>query len=286
MTDKNTVFHQNYTLNIDGRSIDLSTPRVMGILNLTPDSFYDGGRHNSMESAMKKAEQMLSEGADFIDIGSYSSRPGAIDISIAEEKKRLLPVVETLLKRFPDTLISIDTFRSEVAKEALDKGAHIINDISAGMLDNKMFGTIAQFKAPYIMMHMKGSPQTMQSKASYTDVIKEVEEYFIARIKQAKESGINNLIIDPGFGFAKNNVHNYVLLNHLDELNYLRFPLLAGVSRKSMIWKTLAITAQEALNGTTVLNTVALLKGASILRVHDVKPAVEAIKLVSQLKSA
>lgn len=286
MRDKNTVFHQNYSLNIGSRLIDLCTPRVMGILNLTPDSFYDGGRHNTLESAMHKAEQMLSEGADFIDIGAYSSRPGAIDISIAEEKERLLPVIETLLKRFPDILISIDTFRSEVAKEALDKGAHIINDISAGMLDNKILGTVAKFNAPYIMMHMKGSPQTMQSEASYTDVVNEVMDYFIARIKQAKESGINNLIIDPGFGFAKNNVHNYALLNHLDELNSLGFPLLAGVSRKSMIWKTLEITAQEALNGTTVLNTVALLKGASILRVHDVKPAVEAIKLVSQLKSA
>ncbi|HEY0668804.1 MAG TPA: dihydropteroate synthase [Sphingobacteriaceae bacterium] len=286
MRDKNTVFHQNYSLNIGSRSIDLSTPRVMGILNLTPDSFYDGGRHNTLESAMHKAEQMLSEGADFIDIGAYSSRPGAIDISVAEEKERLLPVIEMLLKRFPDTLISIDTFRSEVAKEALDKGVHIINDISAGMLDNKMLGTVAKFNAPYIMMHMKGSPQTMQSEAFYTDVVKEVVDYFIARIKQAKESGINNLIIDPGFGFAKNNVHNYALLNHLDELNSLGFPLLAGVSRKSMIWKTLEITAEEALNGTTVLNTVALLKGACILRVHDVKPAVEAIKLVSQLKSA
>lgn len=286
MTDKNTVFHQNYSLNIGSRSIDLSTPRVMGILNLTPDSFYDGGRHNNLESAMQRAEQMLSEGADFIDIGAYSSRPGAIDISIAEEKERLMPVIETLLKRFPDALISIDTFRSEVAKEALNKGAHIINDISAGMLDNKMLSTVAQFKAPYIMMHMKGSPQTMQSEASYTDVVKEVVDYFIARIKQVKEAGINNLIIDPGFGFAKNNAQNYALLNHLDELNSLGLPLLAGVSRKSMIWKTLAITAQEALNGTTVLNTVALLKGASILRVHDVKPAVETIKLVSQLKSA
>lgn len=284
MTDKNTVFHQNKLLNIGGRLMDLSTPRVMGILNLTPDSFYDGGRHNQPETALKKAEQMLIEGADMLDVGSYSSRPGAIDISEAEEKERLLPVVQQLAERFPETIISIDTFRSGVAKAALDKGAHIINDISAGDLDSRMLNVISEYKVPYVMMHMKGSPQTMKSEASYSDVFNEVMNYFIHKITLAKEAGIKDMIIDPGFGFAKTNVHNYSILNRLEEFQLLGLPVLAGVSRKSMIWKTLGIMAQEALNGTTVVNTIALMKGVSILRVHDVKPAVEAVKLVSQLR--
>jgi dihydropteroate synthase len=286
MTDKNTIFHQNNSLNIGGRIMDLSTPGVMGILNLTPDSFYDGGKHNQIEAALKQAEQMFAEGADLIDIGSYSSRPGATDISATEEKERLLPVIERLLQRFPEAIISVDTFRSDVAKAALDKGAHIINDISAGTLDSKMLSTIAEYNIPYIMMHMKGSPQTMQKEASYSDVFNEVMDYFIEKIAIAREAGIKDLIIDPGFGFAKKNIHNYILLNRLDEFQTLGLPVLTGASRKSMIWKTLGITAGEALNGTTVINTVALMKGANILRVHDVKPAVEAIKLISQLNQA
>lgn len=284
MRDKNTVFHQNTTLNIRGRIMDLSIPKVMGILNLTPDSFYDGGKHNELEHALKKAEEMVAEGAEFIDIGAYSSRPGAHDISPEEEQQRLLPVVDELVKRLPHAVISIDTFRSETAQAALDKGAHLINDISAGSLDNRMFNLISEYKVPYIMMHMKGTPQTMKSLASYDDIFIEVTEYFVKKINLAKQMGINDLIIDPGFGFAKNNHHNFSLLNRLEELKIFGLPILAGVSRKSMIWKTLGITSADALNGTTVINTVALLKGAAILRVHDVRPAVEAIKLVSRLK--
>lgn len=283
MTDKNTVFHQNKTLNIGGSLIDLSIPKVMGILNLTPDSFYDGGRYSRADAALQRVEQMLAEGADFIDVGAYSSRPGAADISPEEETYRLIPVIRMILRQFPDALISIDTFRSEVAKTALDNGAHIINDISAGGLDVHMYRTVAEYNVPYIIMHMKGSPQTMQQQASYSDVFNEVLDYFIYKISVLKELGVKDLIIDPGFGFSKNTVHNYSLLNRLDEFKILGLPLLTGFSRKSMIWKTLEISAHEALNGTTVLNTIALLKGTGILRVHDVKPAVEAIKLISEL---
>ncbi|HXH99929.1 MAG TPA: dihydropteroate synthase [Sphingobacteriaceae bacterium] len=283
MTDKNTVFQQNKTLNIRGSLMDLSTPKVMGILNLTPDSFYDGGNYNQCDTALLQVGQMLEEGADFIDIGAYSSRPGAADISIDEEKERLVPVIKMIIKQFPHAILSIDTFRAEVARAALESGAHIINDISAGELDAQMFSTVAEYRVPYIMMHMKGTPKTMQQHATYSDVFNEVLDYFIQKVNVLKDLGVNDLIIDPGFGFAKTTNNNYTLLTRLDEFKILGLPLLAGLSRKSMIWKTLGTSANEALNGTTVLNTIALMKGASILRVHDIKPAVEAIKLVSQL---
>jgi dihydropteroate synthase len=278
-----SVFYQKKTWNIRGQLMDLSVPKVMGVLNLTPDSFFDGGRHNSVDEALKKTEQLLLEGADMIDLGAYSSRPGATDISESEEKERLLPVIQQIVRQFPAAILSIDTFRSEVAKAALGEGGHIINDISAGELDPGMFATVAADKVPYIMMHMKGTPQDMQHQAVYSDVVGEVVDYFVKKISMLKEAGITDVAIDPGFGFAKTITHNFSLLSRLDEFGMVGLPILAGLSRKSMIWKTLDVTADEALNGTTVLNTVALMKGASILRVHDVKPAVEAIKLISKL---
>ena len=272
------------SINCKGKLIDLSIPRVMGILNITPDSFYDGGNLKNDSEILSLAEKMLTDGATFIDIGGYSSRPGATDISVNEELERVLPVVSLLLKNFPEVLLSIDTFRAEVAKKAIEAGAAIINDISAGILDDQMFKTIADYQVPYIMMHMKGSPQTMKEFADYKDVVREVLLYFSERIATARSCGINDLIIDPGFGFAKTISHNFELLRNTEKLQIADLPILIGVSRKSMIYKTLDTSAAEALNGTTVLNTIALQKGASILRVHDVKEAVETVKLLDALK--
>lgn len=283
MTDKNTVFQQKYTLNVQGRLVDLSTPKVMGILNLTPDSFYDGGRNNSLTSALKKTEELLKDGADFIDIGAYSSRPMAENISASEELDRLIPVLKELVKEFPEAMISIDTFRASVANAAVQEGAHIINDIGGGELDKEMFSTIGRLKVPYILMHMKGTPQTMLENIHYDDVFLEVFGYLADRVQELLALGVKDIILDPGFGFAKNAQHNYELLSRLDQFRLLTHPILAGVSRKGMIYRTLGITAEESLNGTTVANTIALMKGASILRVHDVKAAVEAVKIVGQL---
>lgn len=283
MTAKNTFFQEKKTLNIQGRIMDLSVPKVMGILNLTPDSFFDGGRHNELRAAMERTEQMLEEGADIIDIGAYSSRPNAEDISQDKEVDRLLPVLKEIRKAFPDAVLSIDTFRAEVARVAVSEGVHVINDISAGQLDPEMYKTVAALKVPYILMHMKGTPQTMQQHAHYDNLLNEVLDYFIKKVRELTDLGLVDIILDPGFGFSKTVAHNYELLNQLESLKMLGLPILAGVSRKTMIWKTLGITPDEALNGTTVLNTVALMKGARILRVHDVKAAAEAVKLVSQL---
>ena len=272
------------SINCKGKLIDLSIPRVMGILNITPDSFYDGGNLKNDLEILSLAEKMLTDGATFIDIGGYSSRPGATDLSVNEEFERVLPVVTLLLKNFPEVLLSIDTFRAEVAKKAIEAGAAIINDISAGILDDQMFKTIADYQVPYIMMHMKGSPQTMKEFADYKDVVREVLFYFSERIATARSCGINDLIIDPGFGFAKTISHNFELLRNTEKLQIANVPILIGVSRKSMIYKTLDTSAANALNGTTVLNTIALQKGASILRVHDVKEAVETVKLLDALK--
>ena len=272
------------SINCKGKLIDLSIPRVMGILNITPDSFYDGGNLKNDSEILSLAEKMLTDGATFIDIGGYSSRPGATDISVNEEFERVLPVVTLLLKNFPEVLLSIDTFRAEVAKKAIEAGAAIINDISAGILDDQMLKTIADYQVPYIMMHMKGSPQTMKEFADYKDVVREVLLYFSERIATARSCGINDLIIDPGFGFAKTISQNFELLRNIEKLQIADLPILIGVSRKSMIYKTLDTSAAEALNGTTVLNTIALQKGASILRVHDVKEAVETVKLLDALK--
>ncbi|MCL5129544.1 MULTISPECIES: dihydropteroate synthase [unclassified Algibacter] len=273
------------TINCKGTLIDLSSPKVMGILNLTPDSFYDGGQHKNEKSILKHAEKMLSEGATFIDIGAYSSRPNADHVSEKEELKRILPIVGLLLNEFPETLISIDTFRSEVAKQSIEAGAAIINDISAGMLDNNMLQTVANLHVPYIMMHMRGTPQTMQKQTNYDNLIKDILFYFSERLATTKQLGIVDVIVDPGFGFAKTLEQNFELLNKLELFNMLEKPLLVGVSRKSMIYKTLNNTAKEALNGTSVLNTVALQKNASILRVHDVKEAMETIKLIKSLNA-
>ena len=256
----------------------------MGILNITPDSFYDGGAHKDEKTILRHVENMLNEGATFIDVGAYSSRPNADHVSETEELNRIVPIVNLILKTFPETLISIDTFRSAVAKQCIEAGAALINDISAGKIDDAMLPTIAHLKVPYIMMHMRGTPQNMQQQTTYDNLVKDILFYFSERIAAAKALGIIDIIIDPGFGFAKTLEQNYELLNKLELFKMVDKPLLAGISRKSMIYKTLETTANEALNGTSVLNTIALQKGASILRVHDVKEAVECVKLVGSLK--
>ncbi|MGV8812907.1 MAG: dihydropteroate synthase [Gelidibacter sp.] len=271
------------TINCKGQLIDLTIPKVMGILNLTPDSFYDGGAYKNEADILRQVEKMLIEGATFIDIGAYSSRPNAVHISETEELERLLPIIKILIASFPDILISIDTFRAEVAKQSINVGACMINDISAGKMDENMLVTIAQLKVPYIMMHMKGTPQNMQQNITYDHLIKDILFYFSERMAAAKSLGIIDIIADPGFGFSKTTAQNYELLKHLEVFKMLEKPILVGFSRKSMISKTLNISAQEALNGTTVLNTIALQKQVSILRVHDVKEAMECIQLTQQL---
>ncbi|WP_299889196.1 dihydropteroate synthase [uncultured Lacinutrix sp.] len=271
------------TINCKGKLIDLSTPKVMGILNVTPDSFYDGGFYKDESGILNQVKKMLDDGATFIDIGAYSSKPNAENVPQEEELKRILPIIELLLKHFPDIIISVDTFRAEVARKGIEKGAALINDISAGHLDNKMLKTIASLNVPYIMMHMKGTPQTMQQHTDYDDILKDVLFYFSERITSARALGIKDIIIDPGFGFAKTTEQNFELLNVLEGFKITGLPLLAGVSRKSMIYKTLNSSPAQALNGTTALNMVALQKGAKILRVHDVKEAVECVKLFNEL---
>lgn len=276
---KDTFFQKKATLNAGGKLIDLSSPKVMGIINITPDSFFEGSRKQNIEEALQQAEKMLSDGATFLDLGAYSSRPGAADISVQEETDRLLPIVETILNRFPDAILSIDTFRAQVAEAAVKAGAHIINDISGGQLDENMFATVARLQVPYILMHMKGTPQNMVQKADYDDVFTEVYDYLSTKYYQLKQLGVHDVIIDPGFGFAKKTEHSYELMCRLAEFDALRLPILVGISRKKMIYGTLGTTPAEALNGTTALNTIALTKGANILRVHDVKEAVEAVKI-------
>ena len=271
------------TINCAGKLVDLSTPKIMGILNVTPDSFYDGGVHNSDKKILNHVEKMLNDGAVFIDIGGYSSRPNAINIDENEELNRVVPALELVNNKFPETIISIDTFRSKVAETCLNSGASIINDISAGEMDKKMMKIVGKYKVPYIMMHMKGSPQNMIRKTNYNDMLKEIIKYFSKKINQAVSYKINDMIIDPGFGFAKDLKQNYNLLSNMNLLKILDKPIMVGISRKSMIYKSLKTSAKESLNGTTVLNTVSLIKGASILRVHDVKEASECIKLISAL---
>jgi len=256
----------------------------MGILNLTPDSFYDGGKYKDEKSILLQVDKMLTDGATFIDVGAYSSRPNAIDISETEELQRISPIIELLKNEFPNILLSIDTFRSKVAQECLDKGAVIINDISAGNLDDKMMDVVAKNKVPYIMMHMRGTPKTMQQQTNYTDVLMNIKQYFAQKIALTRTKGISDLILDVGFGFSKTTNQNYQLLSQLDLFQSIGIPILAGMSRKSMIYKILETDAKNALNGTTILNTIALTKGANILRVHDVKEAMECVSLVSQLK--
>ncbi len=256
----------------------------MGILNITPDSFYSNSRTKTIDEALNKAARFLNEGATFIDIGGYSSRPGAKDISVDEETDRLIPVVESLTKTFPEAIISIDTFRAKVAEETIAVGAHIVNDISAGNLDEQMFETVAKLQVPYIMMHMQGTPQNMQQNPTYNNVLLEVIDNLSKRVAALKALHVHDVIIDPGFGFGKTIGHNYELLRQMEAFKIFKLPVLAGFSRKGMIYKTLGITAAEALNGTSVLNTIALQKGAGILRVHDVKEAIECVRLVEKLK--
>lgn len=273
------------TINCKGKLIDLSSPKVMGILNVTPDSFYDGGQYKNEKDILNQTEKMLDEGATFIDIGAYSSRPNANFVSEIDELKRIIPIVNLILNEFPETLLSIDTFRSTVAKSCVDAGACMINDISAGKLDDNMLPTIAQLNVPYIMMHMRGTPQTMQQQTQYDNIIRDILFYFSERMAAAKQLGIIDMIVDPGFGFAKNREQNFEILNELELFKMLDKPLLVGISRKSMIYKLLETSAQEALNGTTFLNAIALEKGANILRVHDVKEAVECVKLFGMLRN-
>jgi dihydropteroate synthase len=272
-----------YTLNCKGQLLDLSVPKIMGIINVTPDSFYDGGRTTVLRDIIAQAEKMVNQGATFLDIGGYSSRPGATAVSETEELARVIPAIEALAKEFPKTFLSVDTFRSSVAKQAVEAGAALVNDISGGMQDDEMLSTVSKLKVPYILMHMKGTPKTMTSLAAYKNVTKEVVYYFSERIALARKAGISDIIADPGFGFAKTREHNFELLKHFELFLALDVPLLAGISRKSLIYKTLDTTPEEALNGTTVLNSLALQKGAHILRVHDVKEAKECVTLLQSV---
>lgn len=271
------------TINCNGNLIDLATPKVMGILNVTPNSFFDGGKHTNENEILNQVEKMLSEGATFIDVGAYSSKPKAEFVSEKEELERILPVIQSILKQFPEAILSVDTFRSEVARVCIENGAAMINDISAGSLDENMFEVIAKYKVPYIMMHMRGTAQTMQSLTNYDNIVKEMIFYFSEKVAKATSLGITDLILDPGFGFAKTLEQNYEVLQNIKLFQMLELPILVGVSRKSMIYKVLNSNPNDALNGTTVLNTIALMKGAKILRVHDVKEAVECIKLIQNL---
>ncbi len=286
MKAKDTFFYKKSTLNCHGKILSLATPVVMGILNVTPDSFYDGNQYTTIDKIVAQAEKMLAEGATILDVGGYSSRPGATDIPVEEEKARVLPAIAAIRKAFPGTILSIDTFRAEIAEAAVQAGASIINDISGGTLDENMFAKVGALKVPYILMHLRGTPQTMQHLTSYDHLILELVTYFEQKIAQLRAAGVVDIIIDPGFGFAKNAEQNFALLRSLHDFDLLELPVLVGLSRKSMTYKTLGIEASEALPGTIALNTVALLQGASILRVHDVKEAVQTIKLVNRLQVA
>ena len=273
-------------INCNGNIIDFTSPKIMGILNVTPNSFYDGGKHNRIDTALLQTEKMISEGATFIDVGGASSKPGVEEVSSDEELKRVLPVIEKISKNFPHIYISIDTYRSNVARQAVDAGAQLVNDISAGNADDNMLKTVGKLGVPYIAMHMQGTPKTMQNKPTYDDVLIAIRSFFSEKIAAAHAAGINDIIVDPGFGFGKTPQHNFALLNHLNTLQIDGVPLLVGVSRKSMIHKTLNIDIQEALNGTTVLHTVALRQGAHLLRVHDVKEAKQAVDLIKALDTS
>jgi dihydropteroate synthase len=280
---EDTFFKMKKFINCNGKLLDFSTPKVMGILNITPDSFYDGGKYKNEIEIVEHVKQMTSEGASMIDIGSQSTRPKADLINSEEEWNRLASPLKIIRKEFPSLIISVDTFYSEIAERAVDSGADLINDISGGMMDEKMFVTIAKLKVPYVLMHIQGTPQTMQENPRYRNVVKEELKYFAEKIETLVSLGMHDIIIDPGFGFGKALEHNYALLKNLDLFHILERPVLAGISRKSMVNKVLKIKAEDALNGTTVLHTIALIKGVNIIRTHDVKEAVETIKLVSCL---
>lgn len=285
LSAKDKLFEVKSTLNISGNLVSLDEPQVMGILNITPDSFYAESRVNQETAILKKAQQMVEAGAFILDIGGYSTRPGADDISEEEETKRVTDAINLVRSKFPEVLISVDTFRSSVAKHAIESGANIINDVSGGNLDSNMFETVAQLNVPYILMHMRGTPQTMKSLNQYDDLLIDIGKELAIKCNELKQRGVSDIIIDPGFGFAKSISQNYKLLQKLSYLKRLGYPLLAGLSRKSMIYKTLNIEPQDALNGTTALNMIALQNGASLLRVHDVKEAHETIKLFKALNT-
>ena len=273
-------------INVNGRLMDLSEPQVMGILNVTPDSFYAGSRGVTEQYIVNRLHQCMNEGASIVDIGAYSSRPGAQEVSVAEEMERLRTGLELVRKHRPDAIVSVDTFRADVAKMCVEEyGVALINDISAGQMDNQMFTTIARLGVPYIIMHMKGTPQDMQIAPKYDHFLKEIFYYFSEKVQKLRDLGVKDIIIDPGFGFGKTLEHNYELMNHLEEFALFELPILVGISRKSMIYRLLDITPEEALTGTTALNTIALQKGAHILRVHDVREAVETVKIVQKMKA-
>jgi dihydropteroate synthase len=282
---KNKNLNTPITIDCNSKLLDLSTPAIMGILNLTDDSFYDGGQHNSIKKALLQTEKMLEDGAKIIDIGAYSSRPKAKHISLDDEWQRLEKTLQIINKEFPKAILSVDTFRSEIARRSVDNGADIINDISAGNLDLEMFDIVTDLNVPYIMMHMQGTPQTMQDNPHYDCIEKEVANYFLNKVKTLQQKGLSKIIIDPGFGFGKTLEHNYQLLNNLEELHTLELPLLVGISRKSIVYKVLETDAKNSLNGTTAIHALCLSKGASILRVHDVKEAVECVKLINFAKN-
>lgn len=277
------MLHQKSTINCNGQLVDLSEPIIMGILNVTPDSFFDGGKYDNVKAMLQQVEKMILEGATIIDVGGMSSRPGAVIIDKQEELNRVIPIIEQIKTHFPHVIISIDTVQSEVAKQSIAAGASVINDISAGSIDDQMFQTVAELNVPYILMHIQGEPENMQQKPDYQDVVKEVLDFFIKKIGELRAMGVKDIILDPGFGFGKTIQHNYQLLQKFTIFKILDLPLLAGTSRKSMIYKVLKTNPQAALNGTTVLNTIALERGAKILRVHDVKEAKETITLWKQL---
>ena len=271
------------TINCKGTLIDLTSPKVMGVLNITPDSFFDGGKYKNEKDILDQVAKMLKEGATFIDVGAYSSRPGAKPVSETEELQRIVPVIKLLVNHFPGIIISVDSFRSRVVEKSIKAGAAVINDISGGLLDDEMFNTVAKLQVPYIMMHMQGTPENMQANPVYEDVVIEITSFFAAQLVKLRQLKVNDVIIDVGFGFGKTINQNYELLQKLTLFKNLEVPILTGVSRKSMLYKLLEISPKEALNATTVANTIALLNGTSILRVHDVKEAMEAIKIVNQL---
>ena len=277
---EDSYFHSNHSIRLGDNLFDMTRPKVMGIINSTPDSFYENSRFEAVNSVLKQAQKLISEGADILDIGGYSTRPGAFNIPLTQEVERTRGAIAEIRREFPEVVISIDTFRAEVAREAIEAGADIVNDISGGEIDPEIWKVVAHYKCPYILMHMRGTPQTMQENTSYESLFKEIASYFSTKLSELKKLGIHDVILDPGFGFSKTLEQNYELLDCLSDFHFLGHPLLVGFSRKSMIQKKLGITAEEALNGTTVLNTKAILKGAKILRVHDVKEARQIIQLL------
>lgn len=285
MGDKITAFNQIKSISINNNCIDFNSPRIMGILNLTPDSFYDGGAYSNISDIINKTKDMLFNGAHIIDIGAVSTRPGSSQINADEERKRLIPTLKLLVNEFPDTLFSVDTYRATIAEESINTGAHMINDISGGTMDNNMYNVIAKYNVPYVLMHIQGSPETMQQSPITTNILNTVRSYFVDRVTKLKDLGASNIILDPGFGFGKSLESNYQLLKYMEEIRIDSLPILAGISRKSMINKVLNILPGDALTGTITLNTIALQNGANILRVHDVKEAKETIDIVEFMKN-